>query len=59
MMAEVMQEVGGDGFLLTYGDFSRRYVAEICDGLVPELQRRGLTKKGYAHKTFRDNLMAF
>jgi hypothetical protein len=26
---------------------------------VPELQRRGLTRKGYAHKHFRDNLMEF
>jgi FMN-dependent oxidoreductase (nitrilotriacetate monooxygenase family) len=59
MMEEVMQEVGGDGFLLTFGDFSRRYIAEICDGLVPELQRRGLTKRGYSHKTFRENLMEF
>jgi len=59
MMQEVMEEVGGDGYLLTYGDFSRRYVAEITDGLVPELQKRGLTKRGYAHKTFRDNLMDF
>lgn len=59
MMEEVMQEVGGDGFLLVYGDFTRRYVAEICDGLVPELQRRGLTKRGYSHKTFRENLMEF
>ena len=59
MMGEVMEEVGGDGFLLTFGDFSRRYIAEICDGLVPELQRRGLTKRGYTHKTFRDNLMEF
>jgi FMN-dependent oxidoreductase (nitrilotriacetate monooxygenase family) len=59
MMEEVMQEVGGDGFLLVYGDFTRRYVAEICDGLVPELQRRGLTKRGYSHKTFRENLLEF
>ncbi len=59
MMQEVMEEVGGDGFLLTYGDFSRRYIAEICDGLVPELQRRGLTRTGYEYKTFRENLMAF
>jgi FMN-dependent oxidoreductase (nitrilotriacetate monooxygenase family) len=59
MMAEIMQEVGGDGFLLFNGDFTRRYVAEICDGLVPELQRRGLTRKGYAHHQFRDNLMDF
>jgi len=55
----VMQEVGGDGFLLVYGDFTRRYVAEICDGLVPELQKRGATKRGYTHKTFRENLMEF
>ena len=59
MMGEVMEEVGGDGYLLTFGDFSRRYVAEICDGLVPELQRRGLTKRGYSHQTFRDNLLSF
>jgi FMN-dependent oxidoreductase (nitrilotriacetate monooxygenase family) len=59
MMQEVMEEVGGDGFLLTYGDFSRRYVAEVCDGLVPELQRRGLTRTGYPHPTFRANLMEF
>ncbi|WP_203071517.1 NtaA/DmoA family FMN-dependent monooxygenase [Falsiroseomonas ponticola] len=59
MMAEIMQEVGGDGFLLFNGDFTRRYVAEITDGLVPELQRRGLVKKGYAHRSFRDNLMEF
>ncbi len=59
MMEEVMQEVGGDGFLLTFGDFSRRYVAEICDGLVPVLQKRGLTKRGYSHTTFRENLMEF
>ena len=28
-------------------------------GLVPELQRRSLTRKAYAHKHFRDNLMEF
>jgi hypothetical protein len=26
---------------------------------VPELQRRGLTRTGYEHDNFRDNLMAF
>jgi len=31
----------------------------VCEGLVPELQRRGLVRKGYAHKHFRDNLMEF
>ena len=59
LMQEIMQEVGGDGFLLFNAHFDRRYVMEICDGLVPELQRRGLTRKAYAHKHFRDNLMEF
>ena len=45
-----MEEVGGDGFLIFNSYFDRRYVMEICDGLVPELQRRGLTRKAYAHK---------
>jgi FMN-dependent oxidoreductase (nitrilotriacetate monooxygenase family) len=58
-MDEIMQEVGGDGFLLVESYFSRRYVTEICDGLVPELQKRGLTRKKYEFEHFRDNLMAF
>ena len=58
-MAEVMQEVGGDGFLITLGNASRRSVAEITDGLVPALQQRGLVRKQYAHQTFRDNLLEF
>jgi len=59
MMQDIMQEVGGDGFLIFHGYFDRRYVMEVCEGLVPELQRRGLVRKGYAHKHFRDNLMEF
>ncbi|MBV9833112.1 MAG: NtaA/DmoA family FMN-dependent monooxygenase [Alphaproteobacteria bacterium] len=59
MMQEIMQEVGGDGFLIFHGYFERRYIMEVCDGLVPELQRRGLVRKAYAHKHFRDNLMEF
>ena len=58
-MDELMQEVGGDGFLLVESYFSRRYVTEICDGLVPELQKRGLTRTKYEHARFRDNLLAF
>jgi hypothetical protein len=34
-------------------------VVEVCDGLVPELQRRGLTRKAYAHRHLRDNLLEF
>ena len=59
MMQGIMEEVGGDGFLLFNGYFDRRYIMEICEGLVPELQRRGLTRKAYAHKTLRENLLEF
>jgi alkanesulfonate monooxygenase SsuD/methylene tetrahydromethanopterin reductase-like flavin-dependent oxidoreductase (luciferase family) len=58
-MAEAMQTVGGDGFLLSLPDVSRKSVAEITDGLVPALQRRGLVRKQYAHRHFRDNLLEF
>ncbi len=59
MMQEIMKEVGGDGFLFFNGTFDRRYLMEVFDGLVPELQCRGLTRKAYAHKHFRDNLLEF
>ena len=59
MMQEIMEEVGGDGFLFFNTYFDRRYIMEVCDGLVPELQRRGLTRKHYTHKNFKDNLMEF
>lgn len=59
LMQDIMQEVGGDGFLLFNAHFDRRYVMEVCDGLVPELQRRGLTRKAYAHSHLRDNLLEF
>lgn len=57
-MGEVMEEVGGDGFLL-YPQMDRRTIAETCDGLGAALQKRGLTRTRYEGATFRDNLMAF
>ena len=57
-MGEVMEEVGGDGFLL-YPEMTRRSIAEITDGLAPALQRRGLTRTGYGYDLFRDNLLEF
>ena len=56
---EAMQEVGGDGFLLTSDETTPHYVAEIADGLVPALQRRGLTRTAYTYPKFRDNLLEF
>ncbi len=58
-MGEVMDDVGGDGFLFAMPNVSRRTLAEIEDGLVPALQDRGLMRTHYEHKRFRDNLLAF
>ncbi len=58
-MDEAMQEVGGDGFLLVLPNVSRKTVVEVTDGLVPALQQRGLVRRSYAHKQFRDNLLEF
>ena len=60
-MGEVMAEVGGDGFLITTPVLrvSRRYLAEVADGLVPALQKRGLARTQYKHELLRDNLREF
>lgn len=58
-MEAVMAEVGGDGFLITQDVLTRRSISEITDGLVPELQKRGLTRDRYRHELFRDNLLDF
>jgi alkanesulfonate monooxygenase SsuD/methylene tetrahydromethanopterin reductase-like flavin-dependent oxidoreductase (luciferase family) len=60
-MAEFMAEVGGDGFLITSPEkkLNRRYVTEITDGLVPELQRRDLVRTSYSYEQLRDNLLEF
>ena len=58
-MDEAMQEIGGDGFLLHSDILTRRVIAEITDGLVPALQRRGLTRTQYEHTTLTENLLAY
>jgi FMN-dependent oxidoreductase (nitrilotriacetate monooxygenase family) len=60
-MGEVMEQVGGDGFLITSPvmRLNRRYVTEITDGLVPELQRQGLTRPEYTTTMLRDHLREF
>ncbi len=57
-MDEMMQEVGGDGFLF-YLPTTRHAIAEICDGLAPVLKRRGSIRDGYSHPTFKQNLRSF
>lgn len=58
-MAEIMEAVGGDGFLIMDPDFTRRYITEIADGLTPALQKLGVVRTKYEHAMLRDNLRAF
>jgi FMN-dependent oxidoreductase (nitrilotriacetate monooxygenase family) len=57
-MQEAMEEIGGDGFLIT-GHFKPKYVTSVVDELVPALQKRQLTRTEYGYDHFRDNVMAF
>jgi hypothetical protein len=57
-MDELMEEVGGDGFLF-YLPTTRRMIADIADGLAPILQRRGSIRSSFEHPTLKQNLMAF
>jgi FMN-dependent oxidoreductase (nitrilotriacetate monooxygenase family) len=61
LMAEAMEFVGGDGFLITTPTqrMSRLGLLEVTDGLVPVLQRRGLVRTEYRHKLLRDTLREF
>jgi len=47
------------GRLSGIATLTRRYVDEICDGLVPALQRRGVVRTSYTYDHFRDNLLEF
>ena len=60
-MGEAMAAVGGDGFLITAPTHrvSRRYVIEICEGLIPALQKRGLSRTAYTKSMLRDTLREF
>ena len=60
-MGEVMEEVGGDGFLIStpFQRTSRRFVIEVTEGLVPALQRRGLVRTEYKGDTLREVLREF
>lgn len=61
-LCAVMDEVGGDGFLITkpFTTFiGRQHVTDICEGLVPELQRRGRVRTEYTADTLRGTLREF
>jgi FMN-dependent oxidoreductase (nitrilotriacetate monooxygenase family) len=60
-LCEAIDEIGGDGFLIStpFQRISRRYINEVCEGLVPALQRRGRVRTEYTRTTLRDTLREF
>jgi FMN-dependent oxidoreductase (nitrilotriacetate monooxygenase family) len=60
-MAQAMEQIGGDGFLIStpFQRVGRRFINEICEGLVPALQRRGLVREAYTKTTLRETLREF
>jgi len=60
-MAQAAEEIGGDGFLISipFQRTSRRFINEVCEGLVPALQRRRLVREAYTRSTLRDTLREF
>jgi FMN-dependent oxidoreductase (nitrilotriacetate monooxygenase family) len=54
-MCEIAEETGADGFLFRES-MHPAYLADICDGLVPALQRRGAMRTEYSGGTFREVL---
>ena len=57
-MEEVMDEAGGDGFLIAK-PVTRRNITEIAEALSPALRKRGLIRSSYEWPTFKQNLLAY
>jgi FMN-dependent oxidoreductase (nitrilotriacetate monooxygenase family) len=60
-MCYAMEEIGGDGFLIStpFQRVNRRFINEVCEGLVPALQRRGVVREAYTRSTLRETLREF
>jgi hypothetical protein len=60
-MGAAIEAIGGDGFLIStpFQRTSRRIINEVCEGLVPALQRRGLVREAYTKPTLRETLTEF
>ena len=56
-----MEEISGYGFLIStpFQRINRRFINEVCEGLVPALQRRGLVRETYTRCTLRETLREF
>ena len=54
-MQEWMEAGAADGFMLTFNQLPQNFDAFV-DGVIPELQRRGLYRTQYEGSTLREHL---
>ena len=57
-MIEVMDEVGGDGFLIEGSGYNRQ-LPGLVNGVIPALQRAGAVRSEYEGNTLREVLREF
>jgi long-chain alkane monooxygenase len=57
-MMAVMDEVGGDGFLIEGSGYNRQ-LPELLNGVIPALQKAGAVRTEYKGKTLREILREF
>lgn len=57
-MMAVMDEVGGDGFLIEGSGYNRQ-LPDLLNGVVPALQKAGAVRTEYSGTTFREILREF
>jgi alkanesulfonate monooxygenase SsuD/methylene tetrahydromethanopterin reductase-like flavin-dependent oxidoreductase (luciferase family) len=57
-MQAFMRHVGGDGFMVS-ATHCPGAIEEFVDLVVPELERRGMTRKSYVGRTLKDHLAQF
>ena len=57
-MMAVMDEVGGDGFLIEGSGYNHQ-LPDLLNGVIPELQSAGAVRTEYVGRTFREILSEF
>jgi FMN-dependent oxidoreductase (nitrilotriacetate monooxygenase family) len=60
-MGAAIDAIGGDGFLLStpFQRLNKHFYTEVCEGLIPALQRRGRVRTEYTQPTLRQTLREF
>lgn len=58
-LQEIMEAVGGDGFVVRVDAHDHGYMRDFVNGVIPILQQRGLAREAYTGSTLRENVMEF